>query len=49
MTTANSIQMLLRNLDCDGTPLHAPSPPSAAHELLCVRIELDPQKDFKML
>ena len=31
MTAANSIQMLLRNLDCDGTQLHAPS---AAHELL---------------
>ena len=31
MTAANSIQMLLHNLDCDGTQLHAPS---AAHELL---------------
>ena len=27
------IQLLLRNLDCDGIQLHAPSPPSAAHEL----------------
>jgi len=34
MTAANSIQMLLRNLDCDGTQLHAPSLPLAAHELL---------------
>ena len=25
MTAANSIQMLLRNLDYDGTQLHAPS------------------------
>jgi len=24
VTAANSIQMLLRNLDCDGTPLHVP-------------------------
>ena len=34
MTAANSIQMLLRNLDCDGTQLHAPLLPSVAHELL---------------
>ena len=30
--------MLLRNLDCDGTQLHAPSPPLAAHELLTTDI-----------
>jgi len=34
MTAANSIQILLHNLDCDDTQLHAPSPPLAAHELL---------------
>ena len=34
VTAANSIQMLLSNLDCDGTPLHAPSP----HELLVLAI-----------
>ena len=28
--------MLLRNLDCDGTQLHAPLPPLAAHELLII-------------
>ena len=33
MTVANSIQ-ILSNLDCDGTQLHAPLLPSAAHELL---------------
>ena len=31
MTAANSIQMLLHNLDCDGTSLHAPL---VVHELL---------------
>jgi len=36
MTAANLIQMLLRNLDCDGTQLHAPLPPSAVHELLII-------------
>ena len=34
VTAANLIQMLWCNLGCDGTPLHAPSLPSAAHELL---------------
>ena len=34
ITAANSIQMLFHNLDSDGTQLHAPLPPSAAHELL---------------
>ena len=40
LTAANSIQMLLRNLDCDGTPLHAPLLPSAAHELLLASVHL---------
>jgi len=34
VTAANSIQMLLSNLDCDGTQLHAPLPPLVAYELL---------------
>ena len=39
MTAANSIQMLLCNLDCGGgTQLHAPSLPSVAHELLSALI-----------
>ena len=37
MTAANLIQMLLCNLGCDGTQLHAPSPRRfVAHELLVI-------------
>ena len=31
--------MLLRNLNCDGTQLHAPSPRSAVHELMLLYMD----------